>query len=247
MDLFEDEEDRQHRVNGTTLSTSAPPFPFLRLPRELRDLVYSHALIRPDSGPHDEPTDICYLHHSPSSRHFSTSYWGTEKSTRLFRVNHQIYSEASEIFYATFSFYFPPIMDTTMIHDRVNILNGRCRALIRKIGFMLPFRGVTSTVTSKAENRMAQAFMAATRLLPKVTQVEVNIAIVGPYLPERQIMETVERILEILTLFKDVPRLIIRGGEVENTRPSQILKEVRQALAGQWKVPVPSCTTQAGS
>ena len=41
----------------------------------------------------------------------STVYWGTEKSTRLFRVNRQVSDEALKIFYSSFPFYFPQWID----------------------------------------------------------------------------------------------------------------------------------------
>lgn len=234
MDFFEDEESRRHHLDDATLLISAQSFPFLRLPRELRNLVYSHALVRPGSGAY-----VCYMHHKASSRHVSTSYWGTEKSTRLFRVNHQVYNEASEIFYSTFSFHFPPIMVTTTVNNTLNVLNVRCRSLIRKIGFALPFRSVTSIITSKAGNRMAQAFIAAAGLLPNLTQVEVNIALIGPYIPGYQTMEAVERILETLTPFKAIPILIICDGEDQTNQRSRILKGVREALTSQWRASAP--------
>ncbi|KAL8883256.1 MAG: hypothetical protein Q9192_007312 [Flavoplaca navasiana] len=235
MGFIEDEEDRRHHLDDATLSTSARSFPLLRLPRELRNLVYSHALVRPGSDAYVEPIRVCYMHHKASSRHGSTSYWGTEKSTRLFRVNHQIYNEASEIFYSTFSFNFPPTMVITMVNNTLGVLTDRCRRLIRNIGFTLPFRSVTSRITSKAENRMAQTFVAAARLLPNVTQVEVSIALIGPYIPEHQTTEAVERILETMTPFKAIPVLIIRDGDDENNQHLRILKGIREALTSQWR------------
>ena len=233
MDSFEHEEDLRHHLDDATLRKPASSSPVLRLPRELRNLVYSHALVRPGSGAYAEPIHVCYMHHKASSHHVSTSYWGTEKSTRLFRVNHQIYNEASEIFYSTFSFHFPPAMVIAMVNNTLSILTGRCRRLIRKIGFTLPFRSVTSMITSKAQNRMAQAFMAAARLLPNVTQVEVTIALIGPSVPEHQTTEAVERILETLTPFRAIPILIIRDGDDENNQHLRILKGIREALISQ--------------
>lgn len=202
------------------------PFPFLKLPRELRDFAYYHALLRPGTGPNVEPTRICYMHHKASSRHVSTSYWGTEKSTRLFRVNHQVYSEASEVFYSTFPFHFPSTIDTAMVNDTLKILNIRARGLVRKVGFMLLIRSIPSPYTPKDDDKNERAFEAVTRILPNITQVEATTAFIGHDVPEWQIMDVVKRILKILAPFKDIPSLTVRGAGIENNQRSRILKEV---------------------
>ncbi|KAL8853326.1 MAG: hypothetical protein Q9221_001802 [Calogaya cf. arnoldii] len=206
-------------------------FAFLKLPREIRDLIYYYALIRPGSGPNVEPARVCYMHHSASSRYLSTSYWGTEKSTRLFRVSHQVYNEASSIFYSAFPFYFPSHMDIAMVNDTLGILNIRSRNLIQKLGFVLVFRSIQSPTTSENDEKKGRAMEAALKLLPNVTQVEATVALIGHDVPKWQIMAVVKRILETLAPLKDVPTINVRGSSGDENQRLQILREVGKALA----------------
>ena len=75
------------------------PFLFLKSPREIRGIII---FLRPLPAGHWTKRDAnAYLLHEPckSSLNFSLTYWGTEKSTRLFRVNRQVSAEALERFY----------------------------------------------------------------------------------------------------------------------------------------------------
>lgn len=95
-------------------SVPSRPFPFLKLPREIRDSIYYYALTRPDTGPSVTPRHICYIQHRWSALS-SPTYWGTEKSTRLFRVNRQVSDESLELFYSSFPFYFPQYVDLALV------------------------------------------------------------------------------------------------------------------------------------
>lgn len=230
MDFLNNEEDPKPAPQAIGQPVPAEPFPFLKLPREIRDFIYYYALVRPGTGPDVEPARICYMHHKASSRHVSDSYWGTEKSTRLFRVNRQVYGEASEVFYSAFPVHFPSTVDRAMVNDTLGVLNVGARRLVRRVGFMLLFRSIPSPFTAKDDSKNERAIEAVTKLLPNIKQVEATIAFIGHDVPDSQVMEVVKRILKILAPFKDSPGLTIRGGGIENNQRSRILNEVREAL-----------------
>ncbi|KAK2739225.1 hypothetical protein FQN55_009505 [Onygenales sp. PD_40] len=88
---------------------------FLQLPRELRDIIYYHALRRPTDAElrvkpgrfrwqmqaaADDEMPIVRL----SSPHVVDLWAGREEMSRLLRVNRQIHDEASEILYSAFTF-----------------------------------------------------------------------------------------------------------------------------------------------
>jgi len=54
-------------------SVTSEPFPFLKLPREIRDSIYYYALLHPNTSPTVNPTDICFMRHQEPDRH-STAY-----------------------------------------------------------------------------------------------------------------------------------------------------------------------------
>ena len=112
MQSLEDEEAPGLPCSaGLDVAPSVPsqPFPFLKLPREIRDLIYHYAPLR---GPTVTPIAISYMLWILSL----TVYWGTEKSTRLFRTNRQVSTESSEMFYSSFPFHFPQTVDIALVN-----------------------------------------------------------------------------------------------------------------------------------
>lgn len=231
MDFIENEEDRQPARAELTQPAPSHPFPLLQLPREIRDVIYYYALIRPGSGPYVDPARICYMHHSASSPHVSDSYWGTEKSTRLFRVSHQVCNEVTSVFYSTFPFHFPQTIKIAMVHATLrDTLPPRARNLITKVGFMILIRGIANRFHLERDETIRQALQAAVDLLPNVKRVELSLAIVGHDVPEWQITEVVNRAVREASPLKGLPGLSIRGGFNENNQRARIVREVREAL-----------------
>lgn len=234
MDFLENEEDKRPAQEEVIQPIPSQPFPFLKLPREIRDSIHYYALIRPGTGPYVEPAHICYMHHKASSRYTSTSYWGTEKSTRLFRVNHQFYSETSEIFYSTFQFHFPQTTDVALVNSTLrDTLPPKARRLIRKLSVTILIRGIPGPFTAKDDDKQRLAFEALGELLPNIQRVEISLAVIGHDVPEWQVIEVVNRVLEKLGPLKDMPGLALRGGLNENNQRARILREVREALGCQ--------------
>lgn len=237
MGYSENEEDQQPAQGQVTQPVPSQPFPFLKLPREIRDSIYYYALLRPDTGPEVGPAHICFIHHKPSSRLISPPYWGTEESTRLFRVNHQVYSEASEMFYSTFPFHFPHTINIASVHNALqDTLPPRARRLIRNLGFMILIRGNRKRrgpFTLEDDDKARLAFEAVAELLPNIQRVELGVAIVGHDVPESQVMERVNRVLKKLGPLKDMPGLTLRGFFHDNDQRARIMREIRDALGCQ--------------
>ena len=136
------------------------------------------------------------------------------------------------MFYSTFTFYFPQTSNTNLVDERVgNTLNDRARNLIRNIASMILVRSYPHLYTEAKENEVSQAFEAIVRLLPNVLHVEVSVAVVGHDVSEWQLPGVVNRTLKVLSPFKNVSSITVRGGFHENEQRSQTLNRVRKALA----------------
>ncbi len=234
MEFFDDEDDQRPVPEEIIQPVPTHPFPFLRLPREIRNLIYGHALVRPGVGHYVEPARTCFMHHKGGYPSSWTSYWGKEKSTRLFRVSHQVSSEATEIFYSTFPFHFPVTIDVALVHDTLrDTLPLRARRLIREIGFMILIRGIQHSFTAQDDEEPRLAIEAAVGLLPNIQRIEVTIACVGHDVPEYQVMEVVDRVLKELGPLRDMPGVIICEGSNDTKQRAHIINEVRKALGRQ--------------
>ncbi|CAI6338068.1 unnamed protein product [Periconia digitata] len=101
------------RYNSLLQETSAqqptrPPFPFLRLPREVRDAIYIHALRTPSFHINIESPDARF---PPCTALFANPH--KPASPGLLLVNKQIHAEAADTLYGasnTFRFYTPDAM-----------------------------------------------------------------------------------------------------------------------------------------
>lgn len=218
-----------------TLSLPSKPFPFLNLPREIRDIIYHYALLRPQTGPSVTPTHICYFHTKPpawsASKSYWTCYWGTEKSTRLFLVNHQISHEALELFYSTYPFHFPQTFDVASVNATLrDTLSPWARNLIGSIGFMFGLQCTPNRFTLLDEEDERQAIEAVMKLLPNIKRVELTLTFMGFEVPDYQVKEIVARALKIASPLRDVGGLVLIGADDENAQRTYIMRELRDVL-----------------
>jgi hypothetical protein len=237
---FIDDEGALHDVppppeldSAVPSSIINPPFPFLKLPREIRDSIYYYALLRPGLGPFSPPAHVCHIHSKVSGPR-STTYWGTEKSTRLFRVNRQVSSEASEIFYSSFQFHFLQSADVGLVNATLrDTLTPRARNLIRAVGFNITLRTSFPTDPQSTEKRR-QVLTAVVQLLPALeaerARVELCLSFLGIEVPEGEVRKIVDRAVWIASPLKDVKTLVLKGPENENAQRMRIAREVREAL-----------------
>ncbi len=206
------------------------PFPFLKLPREIRDSIYNYALIRPNTGRTVSPTHICYVDHKASAMS-SRVYWGTEKATRLFRVNRQVSHEALAIFYSSFPFYFPQWVDVGLVKATLrDTLSARARSLISSIGFMIILTNTSGPFTHSEDEKRRQALEAVVKLLPNVRRVELTLSFVGREVPDYQVKEVVTRAIRITSPLKGIAGLVLRGASNGVAQRKRIIGEVREAL-----------------
>lgn len=206
------------------------PFPFLKLPREIRDSIYYYALIRPDTVRSAIPLHISSVQPRVSNPS-RTAYGGTEKSTRLFRVNHQVSDEALELFYSSFPLYLPHYLDVALVNATLReTLSARARSLIGSIGLIIILSCSSGPSTDSEEENLRQALEAVVQLLPYVRRVELSVTFIGFAVPENEVKEVVTRAIRVASPLKDIALLVFRGVSIENAQQMRIIREVREAL-----------------
>ncbi len=233
MEFIENEEALGLCPAEPDAASSVPsePFPFLKLPREIRDSIYYYALLHPNTGPTVNPTDICFMRHQEPDR-YSTAYWGTEKSTHLFRVNRQVSDEALEMFYSSFSFHFPNYVDVALVNATLrDTLSAGARSLISSIGLVtsLFLRRTPGPFAHSDDEKVRQAFEAVVKLLPNVRRVQLTLSLGGFKVPDYQVKEVVTRAMRKASPLRDIAGLVL-GGTTETAQRMRIMSEVREAL-----------------
>lgn len=237
--IFE-EGGAQHLIRTVSPNTPTPipsqPFPFLELPREIRDSIYHYALLRPRAGPSVNHTHICYFNRKVPAeaayKSYWTPYWGTKESTRLFLVNHQISHESLELFYSTYPFHFVQTVDVTFVNATLrDTLSPWTRSLITKIGFMFGMFSAPMPVTLRNEEKTRQVFEAVVKLLPNVKRVTLSLSFSGYDVPEFQVKEVVARALNVASPLTSFAHISLEGATYEESaQRTRLMREVREAL-----------------
>ena len=206
------------------------PFPFLKLPSEIRDIIYYYAQGQLHSGSSVIPTYICYMNHNSSPPCLSSSYWGTEKSTRLFRVNRQVSAEALEVFYSTFEFHFPQTMKIESIEAIFHhTLNSMARNLMHRVGFGIVIRTVPNRFSLGDEEGWRRIIEVVTSWLPNIKRAELTFSLCGDDVPELQVNQVLARFVRIASPLKGLPYLVIRDAAKEGQQ-ERIMERVRREL-----------------
>lgn len=242
MGSFIEEEEAQHLIRSVSPTPLTPvpsqPFRFLNLPREIRDLIYYYALLRPRNGPSVNPTHICYFHpkepaeSASASNSYWTPYWGTKESTRLFLVNRQTSNEALEVFYSTYPFHFPQSVDVALVDATLReTLSPWARSLITRIGFMLGLLCTPGTFCLRDEEQARQAIEAVMDLLPNVKRVVLALTFTGHDVPESQVKEIVARALKTASPLRGFAGVSLEGADDETAQRTRITRDVREALS----------------
>lgn len=234
MQFIEDDEALSHPPPASPHSTPpvpSQPFPFLTLPREIRDLIYHYALLRPKTGPGITPSHICAFRPQPDIVAEQYIYWGTEKSTRLFLVNRQFSYEALKLFYSSYPFNFAQTVDVALVNATLrDTLSPWARSLISSISLIIILRCTPDPFTASDEEERRLAIEAMVALLPNVKRFELTLTFVGVEVPEYQVKEIVSRGLRIASPLKDVAKLVLYGADHESAQRMRITREVREAL-----------------
>lgn len=233
MGDFIEEEETQYLIRSASPNPPTPvpfqSFSFLKLPREIRNLIYHYALLRPRTGLAVNPTHICDFHHKVPAdlaiKPFWTPYWGTKKSTRLFLVNQQISNEALEVFYSTFPFHFPQSVVVALVNATLRDTSSSwARSLIVRIGFMFGLFCIPGPFTLRNEEKARQTIEAVMSLLPNVKQIVLTLTFAGHDVPEYQVKEIVARALKIASPLRGFVGLSLKGADYENAQQTQILR-----------------------
>lgn len=207
------------------------PFPFLKLPREIRDLIYHYALLYDWAAP-GVISNRCYFNRRgrPLPLTHPLKYWGSERSTRLFRVNHQVSHEALELFYSTYFFCYPVQNSISLVNSRVrDPLTPWARSLIKNISFHV-------VIARGREELRRQELEATVKLLPNVKRVKLTLAFLNRTVSDYQVKELVAIALNTVSPLKKYTGLVLKEGRTSNRRTpisaqrTRIFREVRKAL-----------------
>ena len=209
------EEDRAHLLHSVSPNSHhrqtplpSQTFPLLRLPREIRDLIYSYALLRPRDGPDVGPTDICGFYPRPRSLSdwdwdwdwVWDHYWGTENFSRLFLVSRQVSYEARKLFYSTFLFEFSHFLGISAVSTSLqDYLSPWTRSLIRRISLTLSISVILDKYYTNYEHEARQAIETMLGLLSNIKWVTLTLWFSTLAVPNNQTEDVVTQILEIMS------------------------------------------------
>lgn len=242
MAAFIEEEASMHLWPSVSPNPQTPvpsePFPFLKLPREIRDPIYYYALLRPRIDCSSDSTNIVCVYpkvgaDSPS-KSYESPYWGTKKSTRLFLVNHQFSNEALEVFYSTYPFLFPQTFNVADVNATLrDNLCPRVKGLITIIRFSFGLLTWESTPGPRGENAK-QVIEAVMGLLPNVKRVVLTLSISGFDVPEHQVQNLVASALKVARPLSGFAGLFMAEYAFETDQRARVIKEVREKLGCRW-------------
>ena len=203
-------------------STDKKFYSFLKLPLELRNLVYHYALIHPDGTRDGQANDNCYFYPSRLSRYDITQYWGTEASTRLFRVNRQISTEAIHLLYTTFIFNFIPYLfneGVSALDARLCWLGAEKRHLIRKVAFVMMYHVDCTSDNISVEIFWRRWIETVMRHLPNMERVRFYIDFTGHNFNDSDIEQVVSRIMRRASPLQGIPCHLTLVCNGEKTKP----------------------------
>ena len=206
------------------------PCPFLKPRREVRNMIYFYAIGQPDTGSSLIRTHVCFIDHRASSSRVGTFYWGTEKSTRLFRVNHQVSAEALELFYSAFPFWFLQTTTAPLVHAVFqDTLTVNARSLVSKENFMIMIWTCPAPYHFDDEAEWRKITITVIQYLPSLRLVQMGFTLIGYDMLEWEVLEVVDRIVKIVNPLKGLPGLVFRKVDKEGQR-QRMQHRVREAL-----------------
>ncbi len=217
---------------GIAAPVSTEPFPFLQLPREIRDLIYYFALTRLISPLTIPPENIyCYPSDVRIEKN-SMLLWDKARPHHLFRVSHQICAEALEIFYSKFPMQFTHSLATPFINvtlwDNMSLEN---RSLVKSVGFTIIVTITKSHWYISQEMQIRKEVEDVHKWLPNIRRVDLAFGIESRPPRESQVKDVVDRLVQIVSPLQDVASLTLhRGGSASASQLMRIVVEVHEAL-----------------
>lgn len=208
---------------------------FFFLPLELRVQIYYYALLHPQEGAAISPDNV-HVKCRKGNLHdygWRSDWWGTERMSRLLRVNPQIYYEATEVFYTRFAFLFN--CNLGEVQSFLQPLSPRVCRLIRWLRLLVTL-DMRSFDLAKGAALNSSAFALLTQALPALRSVSLHIAFVGEHATDALRDYMVEQALNFAWPFRGVPLLVLESDdEVRWPRRAEIVQKCRERIqAGSW-------------
>ncbi|KAK4610097.1 hypothetical protein CLAFUW4_13704 [Fulvia fulva] len=160
---------------GSSTSTTTKPFPFMRLPTELREVIYDMVMTFPKSGislpPHrggrplevfsrDHKTETCIQ--QPTRMYLMLEANPMEYYLDILLVNRQIHQEALPIFYKRNKFLFS---DQAIMESRLQVLAVERRNHIEHISF----------AWNRTSKTQAERCFKRLRAMPYLRHLDIHI------------------------------------------------------------------------
>lgn len=155
-------------------------------------------------------------------------YWGTERMTRLLRVNRQIHVEAEGVLYGDLTVAWPSGACACIVPLFLAKRSDRVPQIVRRLNVAL-FQVIDKGDDELAKGRKrTQAFyQSLVAALPALTFVQLSVAFLGADVDESTRGHVVENIVRMAAVFRGVDHLEL--WYVERPRMEQRVEMVREA------------------
>lgn len=209
------------------------PFPFLQLPREIRDLICYFALTRPLTPLTISPENIyCYSGSDVCIGKNQAPLWDKAKPYRLFRVNRQFGAEALEVLYSKFPIQFTHPLQTPLINialrDNISLKH---KSLVKSVGFTIGVTTIENSWYIHQGEEIRHEVEDVLKWLPNLRRVDLAFKLDSRVPRESEVKNVVDRLVQILSPLRNVAGVTLhRGSSARIDQLLHIVMEVRKAL-----------------
>lgn len=232
------------RIKKTTPRPISLPAPspstsrFFSLPLELRIQIYYYALLHPREGTPISPDNIHVICRKGNRYDYGwrSDWWGSERMTRLLRVNAQIYYEATEVLYTRFTFLFNCHMST--VRTFLDPFSPRVCSLVRWLSLLLTLDMRSLDLAQDRGKKLydGNPFAVLALRLPDLRGVNLLVSFVGDHPSDTLRDYLVEQALNYARPFRRVPSLVLENDdEVGWPHRAEVVQRCRERIqAGTW-------------
>lgn len=212
---------------SSAISDTAATSPFLALPLEIRRTIYYYALL-----PSPEYRQVL----RPLRAKWPNSWWGTEKMSRILRVNKQLHWETEEILYSSFEFSF---LDTTpyILQGFLEVLSPRARSLMRHVSWSITMNGrIRDSILQVHIQNWKACFEVMCKEIPSLNKIALQIRFLGGLATSNMRATFVGSIMDLVSVFdnrKGVFLVSYDGASPVDKQGAEIVDDCRNIIAQQ--------------